>query len=418
MSKQANVKSTRANTGRAGLSSDALADIVSLADGLRQLAQGYTDVELHTPTATDDRTVASLFDSSRRIRELLAGVTEGTRRVQQCAGQSRTVAAKLDESVSAHAIEIGHASADAREIAASIEQLRDEFAECFKKVMNTMSGVKRGQSTLAEVTISVDAIRDALSESTKRGKRLAEAAQSMSDISREIDDLSQQANVLAVNASIRAHSPQGDSDNFGALSAEIRRLADQAADTGRGVEDMVREVIADAAEVVRAGEEANAKAVSSAALAGDARRLVRNAGQLVRELQASSKRVGEGAGGHALQVQQLLSRICAVESSSTSLAAAAKNACLTGNHLTQVADVLQHCASRESVSAADTATRTGARVKGESKDDAGDQNQEESSEDSFEKTMIMDPGEIREHAEASSKRAARTRAHTLKPGSS
>lgn len=407
MSDQAKSSARSAGSGRE-------ADIAALVDGLRQLADGYTDVELHAPSAEGDPVVASLFASAKRIRDVLASVNEGSRRVGQSAGQSRVVAAKLDESVIAHATEIGHASVGAREIAASIGRLRDESAECYKHVTNTMSGMKRGQSTLAEVTISVDAVRDALAESTKRSKRLAEAAQAMSDISREIDDLSQQANVLAVNASIRAHSPQNDADSLGALSTEIRRLADQAADTGRGVEDMVRDVIAGAAEVVRSGEEANAKAVSSAELANEARRMVRNAGQLTRELQVLSKRVGEGARGHALQVQQLLSRFAAVESSSTSLAAAAKNASLTGNHLAQLADVLHKGASRKSAAPVKGAggttpkTQEGATAQGAKAEKAPAQ-PSEASEDSLEETVVMDPGEIRQRAEASSKRAAKSR---------
>jgi twitching motility protein PilJ len=114
------------------------------------------------------------------------------------------------------------------------------------------------------------AIREKIQATSKRLKRLGESSQEVGDIVRLMNDIAEQTNILALNASIQTSASQNTSSNannnkgFRRLADEMQQLAQQAAEASRKIDVLIRTMQADTSEVMASMEETTAKVVDGA----------------------------------------------------------------------------------------------------------------------------------------------------------
>src|SRR5690606_28893311 len=116
----------------------------------------------------------------------------------------------------------------------------------------------------------MDSIRDQIQETSKRIKRLGESSQEIGSIVELINDISEQTNILALNAAIQAASAGEAGRGFAVVADEVQRLAERSSDATRGIESRVQTIQADTNEAVSWMEQPPAAVVSGARLAEDA----------------------------------------------------------------------------------------------------------------------------------------------------
>jgi twitching motility protein PilJ len=132
----------------------------------------------------------------------------------------------------------------------------------------SQAGAKTVRATIEDMV----AIREQIQATSKRLKRLGESSQEVGDIVRLMNEIAEQTNILALNASIQttAGASTGNSGGFRRLADEMQQLAQQAAGASRKIDVLIRTMQADTHEVMASMEETTAKVVDGARNAGAA----------------------------------------------------------------------------------------------------------------------------------------------------
>jgi twitching motility protein PilJ len=130
----------------------------------------------------------------------------------------------------------------------------------------------------------MNAIRETIQDTSKRIKRLGESSQEIGNIVELINDIAEQTNILALNASIQASMAGEAGRGFAVVADEVQRLAERSTNATRQIEVLVRTIQADTKEAVVSMERSTTDVVGGALLA-------ENAGAALDEIEQVSNQI-------------------------------------------------------------------------------------------------------------------------------
>ncbi|NZA26742.1 type IV pili methyl-accepting chemotaxis transducer N-terminal domain-containing protein [Luteimonas sp. SJ-92] len=244
--------------------------IMRLLDEMGSLAEGDLTVKA---TVTEDMTGAiadSINFAVEQLRNLVQTINDTSVQVSSSAQETQATAMHLAEAAEHQAREITSASNRISEIAASIDQVSKNSAESADVAQRSVQIATKGAGVVRQTIQGMDSIRDQIQETSKRIKRLGESSQEIGSIVELINDISEQTNILALNAAIQAASAGEAGRGFAVVADEVQRLAERASNATKRIETLVQTIQSDTNEAVSSMEQTTSEVVAGARLAEDA----------------------------------------------------------------------------------------------------------------------------------------------------
>jgi twitching motility protein PilJ len=244
--------------------------IMRLLDEMGSLAEGDLTVKA---TVTEDMTGAiadSINFAVEQLRSLVQTINDTSVQVAASAQETQATAMHLAEAAEHQAQEINSASSRINEIAASINQVSRNSAESAEVAQRSVQIATKGAGVVRQTIAGMDSIRDQIQETSKRIKRLGETSQEIGSIIELINDISEQTNILALNAAIQAASAGEAGRGFSVVADEVQRLAERTSNATKRIEMLVQTIQSDTNEAVSSMEQTTSEVVAGARLAEDA----------------------------------------------------------------------------------------------------------------------------------------------------
>ena len=244
--------------------------IMRLLDEISSLGEGDLTVKA---SVTEDMTGAiadAINYAVDELRHLVTTINDTSVQVSASSQETQATALQLAEASNHQAEQITAASEKISEIAASIEQVSRNSNESAEVAQRSVVIAAEGAGVVRETIQGMDQIRDQIQETSKRIKRLGESSQEIGSIVELINDISEQTNILALNAAVQAAAAGETGRGFAVVADEVQRLAERTSNATRRIEGLVQAIQADTNEAVNSMEQTTAEVVSGARLAEDA----------------------------------------------------------------------------------------------------------------------------------------------------
>ena len=260
--------------------------ILRLMDELSDLAEGDLTVRA---TVTEDITGAvadSINFTTEELQKLVARITEASEQMGLATQDSEGMAQRLMISTQKQVKEIKDAEESVQLIARSIGEVDNAAVKAAEVGRHTLVVTNQGSLAVRNAIAGMDGIREHIQETSKRIKRLGESSQEIGEIVDLISDITEQTNVLALNAAIQAASAGEAGRGFSVVAEEVQRLAERSGEATKQIGALVKTIQSDTQDAVAAMEKSTLGVVEGAKLSEVAGQSLKEIEQVSNELAA------------------------------------------------------------------------------------------------------------------------------------
>jgi twitching motility protein PilJ len=182
-------------------------------------------------------------------------------------------------------------------MAQSIDEVSQSAGQSAKVAEQSLAAAEKGAQSVQNQIAGMNEIRAQIQDTSKRIKRLGESSMEIGDIVELIADITEQTNVLALNAAIQAASAGEAGRGFTVVAEEVQRLAERSGEATKQIEAIVQTIQADTQDAVAAMEKSTHGVVEGTKLSdatgqalGEIRRISRELAQLISGISAQTQK--------------------------------------------------------------------------------------------------------------------------------
>ncbi|PIY03483.1 MAG: chemotaxis protein, partial [Gallionellales bacterium CG_4_10_14_3_um_filter_54_96] len=240
--------------------------ILRLMNELSDLADGDLTVRA---TVSEDITGAiadSVNYTAEELHKLVSRITEASGQMGAATKDAEQLSQHLLLATQKQVEEIRDAEMSVQLITRSVAEVDAAATKAADVGRHTLDVTAQGALAVRNTIAGMDSIREQIQDTSKRIKRLGESSQEIGEIVDMISDITEQTNVLALNAAIQAASAGEAGRGFSVVAEEVQRLAERSAEATKQIGALVKTIQSDTQDAVAAMEKSTLGVVEGAKL--------------------------------------------------------------------------------------------------------------------------------------------------------
>jgi twitching motility protein PilJ len=258
--------------------------ILRLMNEMGDLADGDLTVRA---TVSEDITGAIADSVNYTVEELavlVRRINDAALRVTSASNAAQGTSNDLLAATKVQSAEIMSANAAVLEMANSMKTVSSSALESARVANASLEAAQKGSAAVSNSISGMNEIRTQIQETSKRIKRLGESSQEIGEIVELISDITEQTNVLALNAAIQAASAGEAGRGFSVVAEEVQRLAERSGEATKQIAAIVKTIQTDTHDAVAAMEHSTQGVVEGAKLSDAAGRALNEISSVSQDL--------------------------------------------------------------------------------------------------------------------------------------
>jgi twitching motility protein PilJ len=289
--------------------------ITDLLGVINQVARG--DLTLRGKVTND--ALGNVVDSVNYMLDNFTKVLERVRRAAIDVANSATNILSATDEMATGATqqdqEITNTSSAVEELTVSMKQVSNNAEASAEAARRALDAAEQGNRAVRDTLEGMQRIRASVQATAKKIKSLGDRSLEISEIINVINDITEQTNLLALNAAIEAARAGEAGRGFAVVADEVRKLAEHSRSATKDIAALIKAIQAETNEAVVVMEEGTKEVEVGASLADQAGKaleaissVVRQSAELVQEISLASKQQVRGTEGVA-NAMQIISNI-------------------------------------------------------------------------------------------------------------
>ena len=222
-----------------------------------QIASGDLTVRC-TDTGNETGIYAAIRDMATQLKEMVSQVTQSTSQVSSAAAEIAQGSADLSQRTEEQASALEETASSMEELTSTVKQSAENAGQANQLAGSARNQAEQGGQVVDQAVTAMAAIN--------------QSSRKIADIIGVIDEIAFQTNLLALNAAVEAARAGEQGRGFAVVAGEVRKLAQRSADAAKEIKALITD---------------------SVAKVEDGSKLVDRAGQTLREIMTSVKKVSD-----------------------------------------------------------------------------------------------------------------------------
>jgi twitching motility protein PilJ len=299
---------------RSQVSEDA---VIKLLDEMGDLAQGDLTVEAEVTDEITGAIADSINFAVGEMRGLVTSIKSAAGEMDEATNSTETLIAQLLTTSGAQSQEIGSAAGEVTDMTEAIHRMNESAIVSTQQARLSAEVAHKGAEAVRNTVRGMNMTRNQIQETAKQLKRLGESSQQINEIVDLIQDVTEQTNILSLNASIQAAMAGEAGRGFAVVAEEVQRLAERSASASRDITALVKNIQQDANSAITSMESTTEEVVSGAITADEAGKALTEIESVSQELLNTIDQVGEDAQHEFKVANTVANRMKTLQSTTT-----------------------------------------------------------------------------------------------------
>jgi methyl-accepting chemotaxis protein len=268
------------------------------------------------------------------IRKLDRRIGTAVQHVQSSSAELQAAAAQQVTGAKEQVTAANEVSTTIKELLSTSRQIAESAQKVTHVAIDTTSAAKAGDQTVQRAQQAIDVVRRQVDLIVTHMLELGRKSQEIGGILDIINELSEQTNILAINATIESAGAGEAGRRFAVVADEIRKLADRVGGSTKEIRQLIEEIRAASNTTVMATEDGSKAVDAGTRQFGEVAvsfkqivELVANTAQASREIELSTKQ-------QTTAVEQVNAAIAEVARTARETEASLNQTLLTASELT------------------------------------------------------------------------------------
>ncbi len=240
--------------------------VLNLLDEMGDLADGDLTVRAEVKENITGAIADSINYTIDSLRGLVQGINRASEQVSTATGQAQSTSVGLLSAAEKQSMQIAETTEAVGNMTRSILQVSSNASQASQVAQRSLQAATVGSKAVQNTIAGMNGIREQIQETSKRIKRLGESSQEIGEIVELISDITEQTNILALNAAIQAASAGEAGRGFTVVAEEVQRLAERSSEATKQIGAIVKTIQTDTNSAVAAMEKSTEGVVEGARL--------------------------------------------------------------------------------------------------------------------------------------------------------
>jgi twitching motility protein PilJ len=282
---------------------------------ISQVAQGDLTQRAKATNDTLGNVAEALNSMLDNFTQVLERASKSASDVSTSANEILVASEQMASGATQQDQEITNTSSAVEELTVSMKQVSNNAEASAEAARRALEAAEQGNRSVRDTLEGMQRIRASVQATGKKIKSLGDRSLEISEIINVINDITEQTNLLALNAAIEAARAGEAGRGFAVVADEVRKLAEHSRSATKDIAALIKAIQAETSEAVVVMEEGTREVEVGARLADQAGKaldaistVVRQSAELVQEISLASKQQVRGTEGVA-NAMQIISNI-------------------------------------------------------------------------------------------------------------
>ena len=308
----------------------------------QRVAEGDLTVRL---TPNGNRELAVLAENLNGMAGSLGGlsgkVTVGAEKIGGATAEILTAVSQHTAGATEQSAAVIETTATVEEVRAAAEHMARRAQDVADHALNSVHVSGDGTAAVEAITVAMEEIREKVEGIARDILALSEQTQQIGEITATVNDLADQSNLLALNASIEAAKAGEQGKGFAVVAAEVRNLAEQSKEATTQVRTILGEIQHAANAAVLATEQGTRVVEGGMGLTQRAGDVIGQLADTIREASDAAQQIAASAREQSVGMDQIAQAMMDVSDTTSQFVGWAEQSQQAAESLNELAAELQ-----------------------------------------------------------------------------